>query len=115
MSESIHRPWLAHYPKGVPAEIDLDEFPSIVALLDNCFDKFRHRPAYTNMGKTISYGELDDLSQQFASFLVHDLKLVKGDRIAMMMPNVLQYPVAIAGALRAGPVMVAQARHASPD
>ena len=56
MSESIHRPWLAHYPKGVPAEIDLDEFPSIVALLDNCFDRFRHRPAYTNMGRTISYG-----------------------------------------------------------
>ncbi|MBL0163276.1 MAG: AMP-binding protein [Xanthomonadales bacterium] len=106
MSESSNRPWLAHYPKGVPAEIDLDEFPSIVALLDNCFDKFRHRPAYTNMGKTISYGELDDLSQQFASFLVHDLKLVKGDRIAMMMPNVLQYPVAIAGALRAGLTVV---------
>ncbi len=106
MSESSKRPWLAHYPKGVPAEIDLDEFQSIVALLDNCFDKFRHRPAYTNMGKTISYGELDALSQQFASFLVHDLKLVKGDRIAMMMPNVLQYPVAIAGALRAGLTVV---------
>ena len=106
MSESSKRPWLAHYPKGVPAEIDLDEFQSIVALLDNCFDKFRHRPAYTNMGKTISYGELDALSLQFAAFLVHDLKLVKGDRIAMMMPNVLQYPVAIAGALRAGLTVV---------
>ncbi len=106
MSESSNRPWLAHYPKGVPAEIDLDEFQSIVALLDNCFDKFRHRPAYTNMGRTISYGQLDELSQQFASFLVHDLKLVKGDRIAMMMPNVLQYPIAIAGALRAGLTVV---------
>ena len=106
MSESIHRPWLAHYPKGVPAEIDLDEFPSIVALLDNCFDRFRHRPAYTNMGRTISYGDLDQMSRQFASYLVNELKLVKGDRIAMMMPNVLQYPVAIAGALRAGLVVV---------
>lgn len=106
MSESSNRPWLAHYPKGVPAEIDLDEFQSIVALLDNCFDKFRHRPAYTNMGRTISYGELDELSQQFASFLVNDLKCVKGDRIAMMMPNVLQYPIAIAGALRAGLTVV---------
>ena len=106
MSESIHRPWLAHYPKGVPTEIDLDEFPSIVALLDNCFDRFRHRPAYTNMGRTISYGDLDLMSQQFASYLINDLKLVKGDRIAMMMPNVLQYPIAIAGALRAGLVVV---------
>ncbi|HQW76284.1 MAG TPA: AMP-binding protein [Dokdonella sp.] len=106
MSESIHRPWLAHYPKGVPAEIDLDEFPSIVALLDNCFDRFRHRPAYTNMGRTISYGDLDQMSRHFASYLVNELKLVKGDRIAMMMPNVLQYPVAIAGALRAGLVVV---------
>ncbi len=106
MSESSNRPWLAHYPKGVPAEIDLDEFQSIVALLDTCFDKFHHRPAYTNMGRTISYGELDELSQQFASFLVHDLKCVKGDRIAMMMPNVLQYPIAIAGALRAGMTVV---------
>lgn len=106
MSETSNRPWLAHYPKGVPAEIDLDEFQSIVALLDNCFDKFRHRPAYTNMGRTISYGELDELSQQFASFLVNDLKCAKGDRIAMMMPNVLQYPIAIAGALRAGLTVV---------
>ena len=106
MSESSKRPWLAHYPKGVPAEIDLDEFQSIVALLDNCFDKFRHRPAYTNMGRTITYGQLDELSQQFANFLVQDLKYVKGDRIAMMMPNVLQYPIAIAGALRAGLTVV---------
>ena len=106
MSESSNRPWLAHYPKGVPAEIDLDEFQSIVALLDNCFDKFRHRPAYTNMGRTISYGQLDELSQQFASFLVHDLKLVKGDRVALMMPNILQYPVAIFGVLRAGLTVV---------
>ena len=90
----------------VPAEIDLDEFPSIVALLDNCFDRFRHRPAYTNMSRTISYGDLDQMSRQFASYLVNELKLVKGDRIAMMMPNVLQYPVAIAGALRAGLVVV---------
>ena len=106
MSESINRPWLAHYPKGVPAEIDLDEFKSIVALLDVCFDKFRHRPAYTNMGRTITYGQLDELSQQFANYLINDLKCVKGDRIAIMMPNLLQYPIAIAGALRAGLVVV---------
>ena len=106
MSETNNRPWLAGYPKGVPAEIDLEEFESISALLDSCFDRFHHRPAFTNMGRTISYGELDALSRQFASFLVNDLKCVKGDRIAMMMPNVLQYPIAIAGALRAGMIVV---------
>jgi long-chain acyl-CoA synthetase len=106
MTDSTDRPWLASYPKGVPAEIDLDEYASILALMENCFDRFRHRPAFSNMGRTISYGELDTLSQQFASFLVNDLKCVKGDRIAMMMPNVLQYPIAIAGALRAGMVVV---------
>jgi long-chain acyl-CoA synthetase len=106
MSGSIDRPWLNSYPEGVPAEIDLDEFPSLVSLLDTCFDRFRHRPAFTNFGKTISYGELDELSRQFAAFLIHDLKCSKGDRIAMMMPNVLQYPIAICGALRAGLVVV---------
>ena len=106
MTDHPDRPWLAHYPKGVPAEINLDEFSSIVDLLDNCFERFRHRPAYSNMGRTISYGELDTLSRQFASFLVNDLKCVKGDRIAMMMPNILQYPIAIAGALRAGLIVV---------
>jgi long-chain acyl-CoA synthetase len=106
MTGSNDRPWLKNYPKGVPAEIDLEQYPSIVALLDSCFDRFRHRPAFSNMGRTISYGDLDHLSQQFASFLVNDLKCVKGDRIAMMMPNVLQYPIAICGALRAGMVVV---------
>ncbi|HPG94174.1 MAG TPA: AMP-binding protein [Dokdonella sp.] len=106
MSGNSNRPWLDHYPKGVPQEINLDEFPSIIALLENCFDRFRHRPAFSNMGRTINYGDLDRLSQQFARFLVNDLKCVKGDRIAMMMPNVLQYPIAICGALRAGMIIV---------
>ncbi|MEO8010155.1 MAG: AMP-binding protein, partial [Dokdonella sp.] len=106
MTASSDRPWLAHYPKGVPAEIDLGEFTSIAALLENCFDRFRQRPAYSNMGRTITYGDLDRLSQQFASYLVNDLKLVKGDRVAMMLPNVLQYPIAICGALRAGLTVV---------
>jgi long-chain acyl-CoA synthetase len=106
MSGSIDRPWLSSYPEGVPAEIDLDEFPSLVTLLDSCFDRFRDRPAFTNFGKTLSYGQLDELSRQFASFLINELKCSKGDRIAMMMPNVLQYPIAICGALRAGLVVV---------
>ncbi|MGB0132295.1 AMP-binding protein [Dokdonella sp.] len=106
MSSSNSRPWLSHYPEGVPAEIDLEEFSSIVALLENCFARFESRPAFSNMGRTINYGELDRLSCQFASFLVNDLKCEKGDRIAMMLPNVLQYPIAICGALRAGMIVV---------
>ena len=106
MSSSNSRPWLNSYPKGVPTEIDLDEYPSIVALLESCFTRFEHRPAFSNMGRTISYGELEQLSRQFASFLINDLKCEKGDRIAMMLPNVLQYPIAICGALRAGMVVV---------
>ncbi|MEO7198790.1 MAG: AMP-binding protein [Dokdonella sp.] len=106
MASSSDRPWLAHYAEGVPSEIDLNEFRSIVDLLENCFDRFRHRPAYTNMGRTLNYGELDQLSMQFSNYLLQDLKLVKGDRIAIMMPNVLQYPIVICGALRAGLIVV---------
>ena len=93
-------------PEGVPAEIDLSEFASIVSLLESSFDRFRHRPAYSNMGRTISYGELEELSRHFGSWLINDLKLAKGDRVAMMLPNVLQYPVAMFGALRAGLTVV---------
>ncbi len=100
------RPWLASYPEGVPAEIDPDQYRSVAALLEECCDRFRHRPAFTNMGRTISYGELDQLSAVFAAFLVNDLGLAKGDRIAIMLPNLLQYPVAIMAALRAGLTVV---------
>jgi len=100
------RPWLAHYPKGVPHEIDLEQYSSIASLLETCFDRFRHRPAYSNMGRSLSYGELDRLSRQFASYLVNELKFTKGDRVAIMLPNVLQYPIAICGALRAGLTVV---------
>jgi long-chain acyl-CoA synthetase len=100
------RPWLASYPKGVPAEIDPNQYRSVAALLEECCDRFRHRPAFTNMGKRITYGDLDRLSATFASFLLNDLKLAKGDRVALMMPNLLQYPVAIMGVLRAGLTVV---------
>ncbi|GIX38416.1 MAG: long-chain-fatty-acid--CoA ligase [Silanimonas sp.] len=103
---SIERPWLSSYPKGVPATIDVDEFPSIVSVLENAIAKFRDRPAFRNLGKTITYAEVDRLSAQFASFLLNDLKLKKGDRVALMMPNVLQYPIAIFGVLRAGLTVV---------
>ncbi len=97
---------MSSYPKGVPATIDVDEFPSIVSVLENAIAKFRDRPAFRNLGKTITYAEVDRLSAQFASFLLNDLKLKKGDRVALMMPNVLQYPIAIFGVLRAGLTVV---------
>lgn len=103
---SASRPWLAHYPKGVPAEIDLDQYRNIVSVLEDSCDRYRSKPAFENMGKTISYDELDRLSYQFACHLLLDLKLKKGDRVALMMPNLLQYPVAIFGVLRAGLTVV---------
>lgn len=100
------RPWLASYPQGVPAEIDLEQYRNIVSVLEDSCERFRQRPAFENMGKLISYDELDRLSHQFACHLLLDLKLAKGDRIAIMMPNLLQYPVALFGALRAGLTVV---------
>lgn len=103
---SFERPWLAQYPQGVPAEIDVDEFPSVVAVLENAIDKYRDRPAFANLGKTLSYAQIDQLSAQFAAYLLGELKLKKGDRVAIMMPNCLQYPIATFGVLRAGLTVV---------
>ncbi len=100
------RPWLASYPKGVPAEIDVDAYSSIVSVLREACDTYRQKPAFSNMGKILSYDDLDVLSARFASYLLNDLKLKKGDRIAIMLPNLLQYPIAIFGALRAGMTVV---------
>ena len=103
---SIERPWLASYPANVPADINVDEFPSIVSVLETACARYADNPAFTNLGKTITYAEVDRLSAQFASYLLHELKLKKGDRVALMMPNVLQYPIAIFGVLRAGLTVV---------
>jgi len=103
---STQRPWLANYPSGVPAEIDLHEFASVVAVLESACERFRDRPAFSNMGKVLSYDDVDRLSRQFAAFLTDDLGLQRGDRVALMMPNVLQYPIAIFGVLRAGLTVV---------
>ena len=97
--------WFKHYPPGVPHTIDPDQYVSLVALLDESFQKFKERPAYHFMGKTLSFGEVDTLSRAFAAYL-QALGLVKGDRVAVMMPNVPQYPVAVAGILRAGLTLV---------
>src|SRR5690625_2318881 len=100
------RPWLANYPDGIPAEIDADAFASIPDVLQDAIDNYRDRPAFSNMGVSLSYGEIDTLSSQFAAWLLGELKLKKGDRVAVMMPNCLQYPIATFGVLRAGLTVV---------
>ncbi|MGA9340723.1 MAG: AMP-binding protein [Rhodanobacteraceae bacterium] len=106
MASYSDRPWLASYPQGVPAEIDIERYSSVVALIEESFDKFCHCPAFSNMGVRLSFGELDSASQRFAAYLRNELKLVRGDRVAIMLPNVLQYPIALLGVLRAGLVVV---------
>ncbi len=97
--------WLKHYPKGVPYEINPDRYTSLLELMDEAFRKFADLSAYANMGKHLSFRELDTLSRQFGAYL-QSLGLQKGDRIAIQMPNLLQYPVAMFGAFRAGLVVV---------
>ena len=103
---SNDRPWLDNYPPGVPADIDITQYRSIVDVLEESFEKYRDRPAFTSFGKTVTYGEVDELSNQFAGYLAGELKLAKGDRIAIMLLNVIQYPVALFAALRLGLVVV---------
>ncbi len=97
--------WLKHYPKGVPAEIDYRQHRSIPDLLEKSVATYRDRPAYTNMGKTINFGDLDRMSRDFAAWL-QAKGLAKGARVAVMMPNCLQYPIAMFGTLRAGCIVV---------
>ncbi|SDE35595.1 long-chain acyl-CoA synthetase [Variovorax sp. CF079] len=99
------RPWLTSYPQGVPADIDGSRYPSLVALMEESFSKYAERTAYSFMGKDLSYGEVDKLSRGFAAYL-QGLGLAKGDRVAVMMPNCLQYPIAVCGILRAGLILV---------
>ena len=99
------RPWLQHYPQGVPADIDPSQYPSLVALIDDSFRKYAERTAYSFMGKDISYAETDAQARAMAAYL-QSLGLARGDRVAIMMPNVPQYPATVAGILRAGYVVV---------
>ena len=102
----MDRPWLKSYQPGVPALIDEKQFSSLPDFLEQTFQKFATKPAFHNMGKTLSYAEIDRLSNQFACYLQNDLKLSRGDRVAIMMPNLLQYPIALFGILRAGMIVV---------
>ncbi len=99
------RPWLKNYPKGIPANIDPDAYCCLVDMLEETFKKYSSLPAFTCMGKAMTFGQIDKLSKQFGAYLI-SRGLEKGDRIALMMPNMLQYPIALFGALRAGIVVV---------
>ena len=99
MTEKI---WLKEYPNGIPAEIDNSKYSSLKDLVETSFEKYRDLPAYECMGHAISYGELDQQSRYFAAYLQNVAGLNRGDRVAIMLPNVLQYTVALFGILRAG-------------
>ena len=98
--------WLAAYSPGVPAEIDADRYPSLVALLEASFARFAAQPAFTNLGTTLTFGEVERLSRAFAAYLQALPGLKTGDRVAIMVPNTLQSPVVLFGILRAGMVAV---------
>ncbi len=102
----MERIWLKEYPEGVPEDIDPSQYASLKEILEESCAAFSDRPAYTNLGVEMTYGELDRLSLQVAAALQKTLGLKKGDRVALMMPNVLQYPVVLFGVLRAGLVAV---------
>jgi long-chain acyl-CoA synthetase len=98
--------WLKSYQKGVPAEIDISQYQNLNDIFKSSAVKFPNNKAFTNFGKSLTYKKLDELSTAFASYLQNELKLKKGDRLAIQMPNVLQYPVVIFGALKAGLIVV---------
>ncbi len=101
----MDKPWLKQYPAGVPAEVDVDQYPSLVALMDEAFGRHHDKPAYKFMGRTMSFAALAALSRDFAAYL-QSCALAPGERIAVMLPNLPQYPVVVAAALRAGLVVV---------
>ncbi|GLS04276.1 long-chain-fatty-acid--CoA ligase [Chitiniphilus shinanonensis] len=102
----MDRPWFHSYPEHVPHQVNIEEFSSIPDVFAQSAAKYADRPAFVNMGKSLSYRDIDERATQFASFLQNDLKLSRGDRVAVMMPNLLQYPIAIFGILKAGLVVV---------
>jgi len=106
MGNSSERPWLTQYPPGVPAEIDVNAYASVVSIFEEACTRYANNTAFTSFGATLDYARLDRLSANFAAFLTNEWKLGKGDRVAIMLPNLLQYPVALFGALRAGCTVV---------
>lgn len=101
----MDKTWLKHYPLGVPADINADKYDSLPDLLQTCFEKFGDKPAFTHMGNTLSFQDIAEQSDAFAAYLQQQ-GLQAGDRVALMMPNMMQYPIALFGALTAGLVVV---------
>lgn len=102
----MEKVWLENYPKGVPETIDPNNYKSLGDMFLNSVHKFRDRPAYTNLGTILNYSDIENLTRDFAAYLTQQAGLKKGDRIAIMMPNLLQYPIALFAALRAGLIVV---------
>lgn len=105
-SDVLEKIWLSRYPADVPAEIDPDRYSSLIEMFENSVRRYADRPAFVNMGEVMTFRKLEERSRAFAAYLQNQLKLQKGDRVALMMPNLLQYPVALFGVLRAGMVVV---------
>lgn len=99
-------PWFKHYPAGTPHEVPLYEYNSVTEIFDEACKKYKDRVAFENMGARLTYAQVDEQARNFAAYLQQDLKLQKGDRIAIQMPNLLQFPIAFLGALRAGLIVV---------
>lgn len=102
----MERFWLKFYPDGVPHDIDSGEYSSVIEIFKKTCERYPDSPGYSNFGKTLTFSQVDSLSKQFAAYLQNDLGMTKGDRLGIMLPNVLQYPVALFGAMRAGIVVV---------
>ena len=102
----MEKVWLQNYPNGVPENIELDQYRSLAHMFDECAEEYSHLPAFANMGACLSYSELNIESFNFAAYLQTELGLKKGERVAIMLPNLLQFPVALFGVLRAGLVAV---------
>ena len=98
--------WTKNYPSGVNNNLNLNQYNSFVDLFNEGFKKYPNEIAFENMGKSITFKELDELTKSFSNFLIYELNLKKGDRIAIQSPNVLQYPVALFGAIRSGIIVV---------
>ena len=99
------RPWLKNYPSGVPANINTEDYPTLLSMVEEAFNKYASKPAFSCMGKELTFSDVDKLSRDFGAYL-HSRGLEPGDRIALMMPNLLQYPIALFGAMRAGLTVV---------
>ncbi len=101
----MEKPWLNNYPAGVPANIDPSQYNRVIDMVEESFQKFADQPAFIFMGKSMTFRELDEKSMAFGAYL-RSRGLEPGDRVALMMPNLLQYPIAMFGVLRAGMILV---------